>query len=208
MTLAGDAANDTLCGGEGSDTLSGIEFADLSGGNGNNVINARTWRGNTHIVARGGNDLVVGNRFAGGLVGDFDSAFLGRSVQVDHAGRARHARLDEEPHEAQPDLVLNAVGGDVRVRGVSGDVSLRADEPIRLEANTVSGDLSAFAAAWTNQQFNQGSPKPKGNRPGGTRRVTVTGASSGCCSARHNARSISPMRSLSEMGAPSSSSTW
>ena len=41
--------------------------------------------------------------------------------------------------------MLNAVGGDIRVRGVSGDVSLRADEPIRLEANTVSGDLSAFA---------------------------------------------------------------
>ena len=41
----------------------------------------------------------------------------------------------------------------------------------------------------------------------GTRRVTVTGASSGCCSARHRARSISPIRSLSEMGAPSSSST-
>ena len=37
----------------------------------------------------------------------------------------------------------------------------------------------------------------------GTRRVTVTGASSGCCSARHSARSISPMRSLSAIGAPS-----
>jgi len=36
----------------------------------------------------------------------------------------------------------------------------------------------------------------------GTRRVTVTGASSGCCSARHNARSISPMRSAVADGAP------
>ena len=43
------------------------------------------------------------------------------------------------------DLVLDAVGGELRVRGVSADVSLRAETPVRLEANTVSGDLSAFA---------------------------------------------------------------
>jgi hypothetical protein len=43
------------------------------------------------------------------------------------------------------DLVLAQVAGDVRVRGVSSDVSLRADEPLRLELNTVSGDVSAFA---------------------------------------------------------------
>lgn len=40
------------------------------------------------------------------------------------------------------DLVLTDVGGDIRIRGVSSDVSLRADAPIGLEANTVSGDLS------------------------------------------------------------------
>ena len=43
------------------------------------------------------------------------------------------------------DLVLDRIAGDVRVRGVSGDVSLRADAPMRLEMNTVSGDVSAFA---------------------------------------------------------------
>lgn len=41
------------------------------------------------------------------------------------------------------DMVLQGVAGEVRARGVSSDVSLRAAEPIRLEANTVSGDLSA-----------------------------------------------------------------
>jgi len=30
----------------------------------------------------------------------------------------------------------------------------------------LSGDLSAFAAAWNNQHFNQGSPKPNGEKPG------------------------------------------
>lgn len=43
------------------------------------------------------------------------------------------------------DLVLHPIGGDLRVRGVSSDVSLRGDAPIRLEMNTVSGDVSAFA---------------------------------------------------------------
>lgn len=43
------------------------------------------------------------------------------------------------------DLVLDDVSGSVRVQGVSADVSLRADEPVALDAHTVSGDLSAFA---------------------------------------------------------------
>jgi hypothetical protein len=43
------------------------------------------------------------------------------------------------------DLVLHPVGGDLRVRGVSSDISLRGDAPMRLDMNTVSGDVSAFA---------------------------------------------------------------
>jgi len=43
------------------------------------------------------------------------------------------------------DLVLNDLAGEIGVRGVSSDVSLRAIAPIRLEMNTVSGDISAFA---------------------------------------------------------------
>lgn len=43
------------------------------------------------------------------------------------------------------DLVLHQLAGEVRVQGVSSDVSVRADDPLRLEMNTVSGDISVFA---------------------------------------------------------------
>ena len=39
---------------------------------------------------------------------------------------------------------------------------------IDVSAGKLSGDLSAFAAAWNGQHFNQGSPKPGGDRPGTT----------------------------------------
>ncbi|HUH17461.1 MAG TPA: DUF4097 family beta strand repeat-containing protein [Methylomirabilota bacterium] len=51
----------------------------------------------------------------------------------------------QEYRTVSGDLVLHDLASDVRVRGVSSDVSLRADAPLRLEANTVSGDISAFA---------------------------------------------------------------
>lgn len=38
----------------------------------------------------------------------------------------------------------------------------------------LGGDLRAFSVSWNGQQFNQGSPKPDGGRPGGTRPVTGT----------------------------------
>jgi hypothetical protein len=43
------------------------------------------------------------------------------------------------------DLVLSEAAGSIRVSGVSGDISLRGAGPIALQANTVSGDISAFA---------------------------------------------------------------
>jgi hypothetical protein len=44
------------------------------------------------------------------------------------------------------DLVLAEIGGDVRVNGVSSDVSLRATAALSsLDVNTVSGDVSAIA---------------------------------------------------------------
>lgn len=43
------------------------------------------------------------------------------------------------------DMVLDRVAGDLRVRGVSSDLSIRAEDPLRLEINTVSGDISAVA---------------------------------------------------------------
>lgn len=43
------------------------------------------------------------------------------------------------------DAVLNDTAGEVRISTVSGDVSLRGVGPIGLEANSVSGDITAFA---------------------------------------------------------------
>ncbi len=51
----------------------------------------------------------------------------------------------QEYRTVSGDMVLDRVAGTVRVRDVSGDVSIRAEEPLRLEMNTVSGDISAVA---------------------------------------------------------------
>lgn len=45
---------------------------------------------------------------------------------------------------------------------------------IRVDGRTLSGDLRAFAAAWNNQHFNQGAPKPDGGTPGITKRPSGT----------------------------------
>jgi hypothetical protein len=42
------------------------------------------------------------------------------------------------------------------------------------ENGKLSGDLSAWAAAWNGQHFNQGAPKPGGDMPGETRAPTGT----------------------------------
>ena len=45
---------------------------------------------------------------------------------------------------------------------------------IEVKNGQVSGNLSAFAASWNNQHFNQGSPKPDGSKPGLTAGPTGT----------------------------------
>ena len=131
--LAGQAGDDTLTGGpgsdrllavgmnlrltptalvgQGSDTLRGIEWAELSGGNGNNIINARTWRGRTHIRARGGNDVIVG-----GIGRDVVSAGVGDDRVAGGAGRdllAGEAGNDLLfSRDRQPDQVSGGPGLD------------------------------------------------------------------------------------------------
>ncbi len=52
----------------------------------------------------------------------------------------------QEYRTVSGDLVLDGTGGEVRIKGVSSDISLRAEAPLRsLDINTVSGDISAFA---------------------------------------------------------------
>lgn len=54
----------------------------------------------------------------------------------------------QEYRTVSGDMVLDRVGGDIRIRGVSSDISLRAElELPSLEIETVSGDVSAFAPA-------------------------------------------------------------
>lgn len=72
---------------------------------------------------------------------DAEVTFEGVSADVTASG----FREGQQYRTVSGDLVLDRIAGAVRVRGVSGDVSLRADEPIRLEINTVSGDVSAVA---------------------------------------------------------------
>ena len=45
---------------------------------------------------------------------------------------------------------------------------------IEVKDGQLSGNLSAFAASWNNQHFNQGSPKPDGSKPGLTAGPTGT----------------------------------
>ena len=55
-------------------------------------------------------------------------------------------RGNQEYRTVSGDLVLDRVGGDVGIKGVSSDISLRADDPLSsLEINTVSGDISGVA---------------------------------------------------------------
>lgn len=68
-------------------------------------------------------------------------AFDGVSADLTATG----FRAVQEYRTVSGDLVLDRLAGEVRVRGVSSDVSIRADDALRLEMNTVSGDVSAFA---------------------------------------------------------------
>ena len=68
-------------------------------------------------------------------------AYEGVSADVTASG----FRGPQQYRTVSGDLVLDRVAGDVRVRGVSADVSIRADEAMRLEMNSVSGDVSAVA---------------------------------------------------------------
>lgn len=54
------------------------------------------------------------------------------------------------------------------------DVEVPAPRIVHDGQGSLSGDLSAFAASWNGQHFNQGSPKPSGELPGNTRAVTGT----------------------------------
>lgn len=68
-------------------------------------------------------------------------SYAGVSADVTAVG----LRGEQDYNTVSGDLVLSDLGGPIRVRGVSSDISVRAEAPISLEANTVSGDLIAVA---------------------------------------------------------------
>lgn len=95
--------------------------------------------------------------------------------------------------QPQPDAPFDAVGNGladaivapVKFFGANFAVSTNEVDPasgtsvvapsIVLNADgTLNGNLSAFSVAWNGQQFNQGSPKPDGSRPGLTGEVSGT----------------------------------
>jgi hypothetical protein len=54
------------------------------------------------------------------------------------------------------------------------DTDVTAPEITAAGDGSLSGDVRAFAAAWNGQHFNQGSPKPDGEKPEGTEGPTGT----------------------------------
>ena len=67
----------------------------------------------------------------------------------------------------------------VRFSGSTNQTDLQTQQQVPVPSVTVeggklAGDLSAFAATWNDQSFNQGSPKPGGGRPGNTTLPTGT----------------------------------
>ena len=89
--------------GQGSDTLSGIDWVVLSGGNGNNVINARTWRGRTDIRASGGDDVIVGgsgdDTISAGWGNDRIAGGAGRDLLAGEAGNDLLLSRDHQPDQ-------------------------------------------------------------------------------------------------------------
>jgi hypothetical protein len=95
-------------------------------------------------------------------------------------------------HQPAPDPGFDSNGNSLAVRivhpvkffGVAFSASTNATDlqtgtatavpTLRAENGALSGDLSAFAATWNKQAFNQGAPKPGGATPGGTARPSGT----------------------------------
>jgi hypothetical protein len=91
----------------------------------------------------------------------------------------------ENPFDEGGNGLADAIAAPVKFFGVNFALSSNETDPasgatvtapsIVLNADgTLSGDLSALSVAWNGQQFNQGSPKPDGSRPGLTTDLTGT----------------------------------
>lgn len=162
---SGDASytltNTTLTG-QGSDTLSEIEAAVLTGGNGNNTINALTFSGAANLDGSGGNDTLTGGTGNDSLTGGAgtdrvsltadanlalsDTALTGQGTDAlsgietaSLTGGAGHNRLD-----------ASAFSGTVTLTGGAGNDSVLggdgADRLLGQEGNdrAIGGEGSDF----------------------------------------------------------------
>lgn len=86
--------------------------------------------------------------------------------------------------DADGNSLADRINQPVRFFGVDFSASTNPVDPqtgedtavpaLRHDAGAVTGDLSAFAATWNRQAFNQGAPKPDGSSPGNTTAVSGT----------------------------------
>ena len=88
-------------------------------------------------------------------------------ARADPGLRRRRQQPRRAGHPTRPVLRRRLLRLDQPHRPPDGGRRCRRP-PCRSDGGKLSGDLSAFAATWNDQAFNQGSPKPGGARPGNT----------------------------------------
>jgi len=106
------------------------------------------------------------------------------------AGLAAGLRLGEyQPQQANPfdatgNATSNAIIQPQKWFAVAFGLATNERDPqtnkkthvptVVVDGNKLTGDLSALAASWNGQHFNQGAPKPGGSMPGATTEVKGT----------------------------------
>lgn len=128
-------------------------------------------------MVQGGGTLVDGP-----FVANADSSCTDQTYSALQPGTAGLVTGEFQPQPAEPfdaggNGLADAIVAPTKFFGVNFAVSTNEVDPasgasvtaptIVLNADgTLSGELSAVSVAWNGQQFNQGSPKPDGSRPG------------------------------------------
>lgn len=128
-------------------------------------------------MVQGGGTLVDGP-----FVANADSSCTDQTYSALLPGTAGLVTGEFQPQPAEPfdaggNGLADAIVAPTKFFGVNFAVSTNEVDPasgasvaaptIVLNADgTLSGELSAVSVAWNGQQFNQGSPKPDGSRPG------------------------------------------
>jgi hypothetical protein len=126
----------------------------------------------------------------GGFFGNSNSSVDGGTYTMLQPGTA--GGLETGRYQPQPSPAFGSTGGSrataiiapTAFENVKFSASTARVDPqtgakvpapmIEVSGRKLTGNLSAFAASWNRQNFNQGSPKPNGNYPGRTTKVTGT----------------------------------